>query len=92
MTPTSHAPQRAASGEYECRCLFFVFLEHLSVVAWILDMRSTFGASLSLMEQSAGLMGRFLPGHEWEETRNKLQAFRLFAFADQELEIPPRLR
>jgi hypothetical protein len=33
-------------------------------------------------------MGRFLPGHEWEETCNKLEAFRLFAYADQELSIP----
>ncbi len=32
-------------------------------------------------------MGQFLPGHEWEETRNKLQTFRLFAYVDEELGI-----
>ncbi|HWF07693.1 MAG TPA: hypothetical protein VG297_04465 [Bryobacteraceae bacterium] len=40
------------------------------------------------MERSAQLMSLFLPGHEMEEARNKLQAFRLFAYADRELRFP----
>ena len=30
----------------------------------------------------------FLPGHELQETQNKVEAFRLFAYADQELRLP----
>jgi hypothetical protein len=52
-----------------------------------LDTRTGFGAALEIMERSAQLMGQFLPGHEWDETRNKLQAFRLFAYVDEELGI-----
>ncbi|HEY3824787.1 MAG TPA: hypothetical protein VGL82_09520 [Bryobacteraceae bacterium] len=40
------------------------------------------------MEKSAQLMSLFLPGHEMEEARNKLEAFRLFAYVDQELGFP----
>lgn len=29
-----------------------------------------------------------MPGHEWEETRNKLLTFRLFAYVDAELQFP----
>jgi len=46
------------------------------------------------MQRSAQLMGMFLPGHEMQEAQNKLEAFRLFAYVDQELdfsdcELPP---
>jgi hypothetical protein len=41
------------------------------------------------MQHSAGLMSFFLPGHEMQEAQNKIQAFRLFAYVDQELRIPP---
>jgi hypothetical protein len=40
------------------------------------------------MERSAGLMSFFVPGHEMQEAQNKLQAFRLFAYVDEELRIP----
>jgi len=40
------------------------------------------------MQRSAGLMAMFLPGHEFQETQNKIEAFRLFAFVDQELNFP----
>jgi hypothetical protein len=40
------------------------------------------------MERSAGVMSFFMPGHEMQEARNKIQAFRLFAYVDQELRIP----
>jgi hypothetical protein len=33
-------------------------------------------------------MSLFLPGHEMQEAQNKLEAFRLFAYADQELRFP----
>jgi hypothetical protein len=33
-------------------------------------------------------MSLFLPGHEMQEAQNKLEAFRLFAYADQELHFP----
>lgn len=39
------------------------------------------------MQRSAQLMGMFLPGHEMQEAQNKLEAFRLFAYADQELDF-----
>lgn len=54
-----------------------------------LDYRSSFGSALGLMERSAGLMNLFMPGHEMQETQNKLQSFRLFAYVDRELDIPP---
>lgn len=41
-----------------------------------------------MMQRSAQLMGLFLPGHEMEEAQNKLEAFRLFAYVDQELRFP----
>jgi hypothetical protein len=41
------------------------------------------------MQHSAGLMSFFVPGHEMQEAQNKIQAFRLFAYVDQELRIPP---
>lgn len=39
------------------------------------------------MQQSAQLMSFFLPGHEMQEAQNKLEAFRLFAYVDQELQF-----
>jgi len=42
-----------------------------------------------MMQQSARLMSFFVPGHEMQEAQNKLEAFRLFAFVDQELRFPP---
>jgi hypothetical protein len=53
-----------------------------------LDYRANFGTALGLMQRSAQVMGMFLPGHEFVETQNKLEAFRLFAYADQELGFP----
>ena len=35
-------------------------------------------------------MSFFLPGHEMQETQNKIQAFRLFAYVDQELHLPEK--
>lgn len=52
-----------------------------------MDARSTFGTAVGLMQRSAQLMSTFMPGHEWQETRNKLETFRLFAWADQELTL-----
>ena len=40
------------------------------------------------MQRSAQLMSAFLPGHEMQEAQNKLEAFRLFAYADRELRFP----
>jgi len=40
------------------------------------------------MQRSAGLAAQFLPGHEFQEARNKIEAFRLFAFVDEELNLP----
>jgi hypothetical protein len=40
------------------------------------------------MQRSAQLMSFFLPGHEMQEAQNKLEAFRLFAYPDQELHFP----
>ncbi len=40
------------------------------------------------MERSARLMGLFVPGHEMQEAQNKLEAFRLFAYVDRELNFP----
>ena len=40
------------------------------------------------MQRSAQLMSVFLPGVEMREAQNKLEAFRLFAFVDQELRFP----
>jgi hypothetical protein len=53
-----------------------------------LDYRTSFGAALGLMQRSAQLMSAFLPGHEMQEARNKLEAFRLFAYVDRELHFP----
>lgn len=53
-----------------------------------MDYRSNFGAALDLIEKSARLMSLFLPGHEMQEAQNKLEAFRLFAYADRELSLP----
>jgi len=53
-----------------------------------LDYRANFGTAIELMQRSAQLMGMFLPHHEWQEAQNKLEAFRLFAYADQELRFP----
>ncbi len=39
------------------------------------------------MQHSAGVMSFFVPGHEMQEAQNKIQAFRLFAYVDQELRI-----
>jgi hypothetical protein len=50
-----------------------------------LDYRANFGTVLEVMQQSAQLMSFFLPGHAMQEAQNKLEAFRLFAYADQEL-------
>ena len=40
------------------------------------------------MQRSAGLMAMFVPGHKFQETQNKIEAFRLFAFVDKELNFP----
>lgn len=53
-----------------------------------LDYRNSFGTALDLIEKSARLMSFFLPGHEMQEAQNKLEAFRLFAYADRELNLP----
>lgn len=53
-----------------------------------MDYRSSFGTAIGLMQESARFMSLFLPGHELQEAQNKLEAFRLFAFADQELNFP----
>jgi hypothetical protein len=53
-----------------------------------LDYRASFGTALDLMQRSAQLMSLFLPGHEMQEAKNKIEAFRLFAYADQELHFP----
>lgn len=55
-----------------------------------MDYRSTFGAAMEMMQQSARLMSIFLPGHEMQEAQNKLEAFRLFAYVDQELRFPAK--
>ena len=55
-----------------------------------MDYRANFGTALGLMQRSAQLMGFFMPGHELPETQNKLEAFRLFAYADRELNLPTR--
>ena len=52
-----------------------------------MDYRANFGTALGLMQQSAQLMSFFLPGHAMQEAQNKLEAFRLFAYVDQELEL-----
>lgn len=41
-----------------------------------------------MVQQSAHLMGVFLPGHEMQEAQNKLEAFRLFAYVDENLRFP----
>jgi len=56
-----------------------------------LAYRNSFGAALGLMQRSAELMSVFLPSLEMQEGRNKLEAFRLFAFVDQELRFPASL-
>lgn len=58
------------------------------LVIWFLDYRANFGTALDLMQRSAQFMGMFMPGHEFLETQNKLETFRLFAYADQELGFP----
>ncbi len=55
---------------------------------WSFDIRSGFGAAVGLMQRSAEMMSGILPGHEWNETGNKLECFRLFAWVDQELGFP----
>ena len=50
-----------------------------------MDYRTNFGTAIELMQRSAQLMSLFLPGHEMQEAQNKLEAFRLFAYVDQEL-------
>ena len=42
------------------------------------------------MQQSAQLLSGFLPRLEMQEAQNKLEAFRLFAFVDQELNFPAK--
>jgi hypothetical protein len=37
------------------------------------------------MQRSAQLMSLFVPGHEMQEAQNKIEAFRLFAYVDDEL-------
>ena len=45
-----------------------------------------------MMQQSARLMGGFMPGRDlfcdWRELDNKFEAFRLFQYADRELKLP----
>ena len=53
-----------------------------------MDYRNTFGTAIGLMQQTTRFMGFFLPGHEMQEAENKIEAFRLFAYADQELQFP----
>jgi hypothetical protein len=50
-----------------------------------LSYRTSFGAALGFIERSAQLMSAWLPGHEMQEAQNKIEAFRLFAYVDQEL-------
>jgi hypothetical protein len=44
------------------------------------------------MQQSARLMGGFMPGSglfcDWRELDNKFEAFRLFQYPDRELGLP----
>jgi hypothetical protein len=53
-----------------------------------LDYRASFGAAPDLMQRSAQLTSFFLPGHEMQQTKNKIAAFRLFDYADQALHFP----
>jgi len=43
------------------------------------------------VQRSAKALGGYLPGHEVAEVSNKLEAFRLFAYVEQELGFPPTL-
>lgn len=54
-----------------------------------MDQRANFGTALDLSQRAAGLFAQFLPGHEFQEAQNKIEAFRLFAYVDDALNLPP---
>ena len=58
----------------------------------MIDTRETFRNAIELMQGPARFMGFLLPGtgvfREFEELNNKLEAFRLFEYADRELNLP----
>src|SRR5882724_1726906 len=57
-----------------------------------LNARDGFRSGIEMMQQSARLMGGFIPGSglfcDWRELDNKFEAFRLFQYADRELGLP----
>jgi hypothetical protein len=57
-----------------------------------LNARDGFRSGIEVMQQSARLMGGFIPGSslfcDWRELDNKFEAFRLFQYADRELGLP----
>jgi len=57
-----------------------------------LNARDAFRSGIEMMQQSARLMGGFMPGSslfcDWRELDNKFEAFRLFQYADRELRLP----
>src|SRR5712672_2559125 len=58
----------------------------------VLNAREGFRSGIEVMQQSARLMGGFIPGSglfcDWRELDNKFEAFRLFQYADRELGLP----
>src|ERR1700722_19881797 len=56
------------------------------------NARDGFLSVIEMMQQSARLMGIFMPGRglfgDWPELDNKIEAFRLFQSADRELRLP----
>jgi hypothetical protein len=57
-----------------------------------LNARDGFRSGIELMQQSARLMGVFMPGRglfgDFRELDNKFEVFRLFQYADRELGLP----
>ncbi len=56
-----------------------------------MDYRTSFGSALEFVQRSAQVVRGLLPGHETQEVSNKLEAFRLFAYVEQELQLPRTL-
>jgi hypothetical protein len=56
------------------------------------NARDGFLSVIEMMQQSARLMGMFMPARglfgDWPELDNKIEAFRLFQSADRELRLP----
>ncbi|MEO7650478.1 MAG: hypothetical protein ABIZ80_08405 [Bryobacteraceae bacterium] len=57
-----------------------------------MNARDGFRSGIEAMQQSARLMGAFLPGsslfYDWRELDNKFEAFRLFQYPEGELRLP----